>query len=255
MSHIRRYFDRDSITREQRFQEDTILRYEQLVRQEAISSLINNKYQLALDVGCGNGRDFGMLLRCADKLIGIDFSQGMIKETKYTANRLQSESKTTLIMGDVTNLPFRANSVGFILCSEVLEHVPDWSRAPLEFYRVLNGNGELIVTTPNKISMYGITRYAGRLLFGSKHPYDVWKSYFEIRDALKTAGFEIIGVKGACYLPGDISYYQPFKKMVVFSLKLFKLLETTFLSSLSPFKLLGYMVVIKARKPHLSFEN
>jgi len=59
--------------------------------------------------------------------------------------------------------------------------------------------------------MYGLRRYPGRLLLDSKHPYDKWKSDSALRDALASAGFVITGTRGSCYLPGDISYYQPFK--------------------------------------------
>lgn len=48
------------------------------------------------------------------------------------------------------DLPVGDNSVGTVVCSEVLEHLEDPQHALSEFQRVLVDGGALIVTTPNK---------------------------------------------------------------------------------------------------------
>lgn len=254
MSHtnIRRtkdFFDRDARSRDEEFSSNRILGYEQDARQEAILSLIKNNYALGLDAGCGNGRDFNMLLQHTQTIIGIDSSQGMVAEARIKADRTLNGQRIHLSIADVTRLPFQNGSFDFIVCSEVLEHVPNWRKALLEFCRLLKPGSTLIISTPNKLSMYGLTRYPGRLLLGSKHPYDKWKSYFELRSALEISGFEVTGTRGSCYLPGDISYYQPFKWVISHLLNFARLLEKT-LSGRQPFKLLGYGIVIKCEKRH-----
>lgn len=245
---VKHFFDHDAGVRDREFQQNPILGYEQMMRQRTISSLIHDDYSVVLDAGCGNGRDFSILLQYAHRLVGIDFSQGMVREAKTKLDNVANKEQISLVVGDVSRLPVSDASFDLVVCSEVLEHVPNWLEALGEFNRVLKPNGELIISTPNKLSMYGLTRYLGRLLLGSKHPYDKWKSYFELRNALKSYGFEVNQAKGACYLPGDIGYYQPFKQVIASCLGIIRFLERTFLSRLLPFKLLGYIIVIKSIK-------
>lgn len=243
---IRDFFDKNSKVRDKEFKSDPILAYEQEARQSAIRSLLNDHYSLVLDAGCGNGRDFKMYLSHADKVIGVDFSTGMVREAKRKKENLNGKQVEVLV-GDVTQLPFKSNTFDLIVCSEVLEHVPNWERAIAEFYRLLKPDGELIISTPNKLSIYGLTRYLGRFLFGSRHPYDRWKTYFEHRKVLRSARFKVVDVKGACYLPGDMSYYQPFRKIISLFLKWFSSLEKI-LSCSSFFNILGYMILVKGKR-------
>ncbi len=242
------FFNQDATERDQKFFSDPILAYEQNARQEAILSLINSHYMIGLDAGCGNGRDFNMLLQHTRNVVGIDFSNKMVSTARIKVDKSPDRRRIDLTIGDVGRLPFRDSLVDLIVCLEVLEHMPGWLQALDEFSRALRPEGELIISTPNKLSIYGLTRYLGRRLFGSGHPYDKWKSYFQLRTALEHAGFTVIGVRGACYLPGDFSYYQPFKQVIIFCLKLIKFLESSFLSNLYPFSLLGYMIIVRSKK-------
>lgn len=52
------------------------------------------------------------------------------------------------IISDITSIPLPDNSFDAILCSEVLEHLPDPTAALDEFYRLLRPEGCLILTAP-----------------------------------------------------------------------------------------------------------
>jgi SAM-dependent methyltransferase len=52
------------------------------------------------------------------------------------------------IVSDITAIPVADNSFDAVLCSEVLEHVPDPRAALLELARVLRPGGQLILTAP-----------------------------------------------------------------------------------------------------------
>lgn len=52
------------------------------------------------------------------------------------------------ITSDITNIPVREGSFDAVLCTEVLEHVPDPIAALKEFHRILRPGGELILTAP-----------------------------------------------------------------------------------------------------------
>lgn len=52
------------------------------------------------------------------------------------------------IVCDICNIPEPAESFDVILCSEVLEHLPDPLRALQELYRLLKPGGVIIITAP-----------------------------------------------------------------------------------------------------------
>jgi SAM-dependent methyltransferase len=52
------------------------------------------------------------------------------------------------IVADITALPLEADSVGMIICDNVLEHVPDADRAMREMYRILKPGGVAYLSTP-----------------------------------------------------------------------------------------------------------
>ncbi len=51
---------------------------------------------------------------------------------------------------DITRLPFADCTFDLLLCSEVLEHVPDHRRAVFEMARVLKPGAELVVSVPRR---------------------------------------------------------------------------------------------------------
>lgn len=52
------------------------------------------------------------------------------------------------IVGDITDIPEPTGSFDAILCTEVLEHLPDPALALKEFSRLLRPSGQLIITAP-----------------------------------------------------------------------------------------------------------
>ena len=52
------------------------------------------------------------------------------------------------IVSDILSIPLDNESVDVILCSEVLEHVPEPGKAIIEFQRLLRPGGKLIITAP-----------------------------------------------------------------------------------------------------------
>jgi SAM-dependent methyltransferase len=52
------------------------------------------------------------------------------------------------IVSDILSIPLQNESVDVILCSEVLEHVPEPGKVIIEFQRLLKPGGKLIITAP-----------------------------------------------------------------------------------------------------------
>ena len=248
MTEVKTFFDKKSIDRNLVTTRDPVLKYEQEVRSRIVLSMLDPKSgEVVLDVGCANGRDLIQLAQSGCKSIGIDLSDKMIDEArKELLNRhiTTAEAET----GDATNLRFSDETFDKVFASEVLEHIPNYDRAISEMARVLKPAGHLVITTPNRRSIYGFDRYViYQTLLRRKwhHPYDAWKTFNELASALDNNGFTIVSVSGICYLPGFlVSYRLPgFMKKILVSL------VGTFepcLSRLLPKN--GYFLAIKAAK-------
>ena len=84
------------------------------------------------------------------------------------------------IVSDIVAIPEENGSFGAVLCTEVLEHIPDPIKALKEFRRLLRPVGELIITAP----FCSITHMA------PYHYYTGFNRYF-YEHHLREAGFQI----------------------------------------------------------------
>ncbi|MFY9555146.1 MAG: class I SAM-dependent methyltransferase, partial [Blastocatellia bacterium] len=96
-----------------------------------------------LNAGAGEGLFSHLLLSVptAQDVIEIDISYG-------ASARWPSDSRQTFVGASLTDIPLESESVDFILCSEVLEHIHDDGRALDELRRVLAPGGWLLITVP-----------------------------------------------------------------------------------------------------------
>jgi len=99
-----------------------------------------------LEIGLGTGEVFELISSKFDMPYGMDISEGMVRKTHS-----KEKIKKRLFVGDACNLPIKSNSCDFIVCQDVLEHVPYQGRMILEICRILNSNGIAIITTPNPL--------------------------------------------------------------------------------------------------------
>jgi ubiquinone/menaquinone biosynthesis C-methylase UbiE len=99
-----------------------------------------------LDAGCGNGRYLRFLLRGADpdaQLHGFDLSQGMLQRAYQ---RLRTD-RPSLLVADLTRLPYRNETFDAIVSGWVLEHLQDPAVGLRELARVLVPGGKLLLLT------------------------------------------------------------------------------------------------------------
>lgn len=80
----------------------------------------------------------------------LDIGSGGSGYGKYFPNRLTVDidpDRKPEIVADAHNLPFKDGEFGFVLCTEVLEHVKDPKTVISEINRVLKTGGKLVLTT------------------------------------------------------------------------------------------------------------
>mgnify|MGYP000846074843 FL=1 len=109
---------------------------------------------LVLDMGAGAGRHAFEVYRRGAHIVALDYCLADLKDCSglFSAMTDAGEAPTgthwATVNGDGTGLPFGDDTFDFIICSEVMEHIPDDSAAAAELTRVLKPGGLLAVTVP-----------------------------------------------------------------------------------------------------------
>lgn len=110
------------------------------VRRQFILRHLNLFSGLLLDLGCNRGAYISDYKN--GSAIGLDLSFPVL-------SRARKKLGNILLQGDAQNPAIKKEKVNVILCSEVLEHVPDAQKVLSEAYRILKPGGVLFLTTPN----------------------------------------------------------------------------------------------------------
>lgn len=99
-----------------------------------------DKKEKILDAGCGTGL---FLRKLPPGSYGIDISMtALVKAKNYAPN-------AKIFLSDIEKMPFKNNFFDTILCTEVLEHLPNPDKALEEIRRVLKKNGRFIGSVPS----------------------------------------------------------------------------------------------------------
>ncbi len=107
-----------------------------------------------LDVGCGPGRHSWEAYGCPGvDVVATDMSTDSVRWALHMLRSMvdNKESGGGQAHGaavDATSLPFADASFDVVICSEVLEHIPDDKQAVFELTRVLKPGGTLVVSVP-----------------------------------------------------------------------------------------------------------
>jgi ubiquinone/menaquinone biosynthesis C-methylase UbiE len=174
-----------------------------------------------LDCGCGAGEYVLALCQRGADAWGIELSRDKLTTAPApVAGRVS--------VGDLQDIAFRNATVDIALMNEVLEHVPDDSRALREVNRVLKPGGVLLIFSPNRrhpfethgASVKGSSRriphYVPLIpylpLSLSTTVMDFWaRNYWpgELRQLVRSAGFRIAHTDYVWQTFEGISNHQP----------------------------------------------
>ena len=117
--------------------------FQWLSRRSLVSDLQQVLRQLqgrVLDVGCGH-KPYALWLNPRDtELVGIDVT---------------TDSQADLIVSEQQQWPFDRSSFDAVICTQVLEHIPDLDHTLSEIDRVLKTGGWLIASAPFLYNVHG----------------------------------------------------------------------------------------------------
>lgn len=97
-----------------------------------------------LDAGCGEG--------FIDRLLADRFRNTQITGLEFTTDAIviakEVNPSVKYVQGDICDMPFKDDCFDFVICTEVLEHLPDPGKALKELMRV--STGRLLITVPHE---------------------------------------------------------------------------------------------------------
>lgn len=156
-----------------------------------------------LDLGCGtrllspwSRYDEQELTGRYSRFIGLDYNMGSLKRNRTGAS---------LVRGDISSLPFPAESFDVVTSNMVFEHLREPEKQLSEVWRVLKPGGLLIFSTPNawgystpfsRMFSEGIKDMVVKALDG-RNEEDVFPAYYrintsgEIRRIAEETGYSV----------------------------------------------------------------
>ncbi len=99
-----------------------------------------------LEAGSGEGYGANMIAGVATRVIGLDYDVSAVEHVRAAYPRVE------MIQGNLAELPFDDESVDVVVNFQVIEHLWDQAQFLRECSRVLRPGGELLISTPNRIT-------------------------------------------------------------------------------------------------------
>lgn len=117
-----------------------------------ISSEINCKR--ALEVGPGSGIYLPVLAELFQEVTASDIEEDYLQHASVLKHRYPN---LCLAIDDITDTKLEKASFDLILCTEVVEHIPNSAPAIAQMYQLLKPGGMLILSTPQRWSPLELT--------------------------------------------------------------------------------------------------
>ncbi|GFE68438.1 bifunctional 2-polyprenyl-6-hydroxyphenol methylase/3-demethylubiquinol 3-O-methyltransferase UbiG [Chroococcus sp. FPU101] len=152
--------------------ENGIICYEHLHRYLCCLNFASEKK--VLDIACGEGYGSAILSRFAKSVIGVDISTECIAhaQQKYCQENLK------FVLGSCDKIPVESQSIDLIISFETIEHHSQHIEMISEIKRVLNNDGILIISSPNRLLHFDLHKDINH--FHVKELY-----YYELNNLLK----------------------------------------------------------------------
>jgi SAM-dependent methyltransferase len=115
--------------------------------------------QAALEVGPGSGVYLPTLARLFEKVVAVDIEEAYLSHLSSVTAMFPNLS---VRVDDITESELPDQAFDLVLCTEVVEHIPDSQPAIREMRRILKPGGVLVLSTPQRYSPLELT---GKIAF------------------------------------------------------------------------------------------
>ncbi|MFF0498624.1 class I SAM-dependent methyltransferase [Nocardia aobensis] len=99
-----------------------------------------------LEAGSGEGYGANMIADVATRVIGLDYDTSAVEHVRAAYPRVE------MMQGNLAELPLDDASVDVVVNFQVIEHLWDQGQFLRECLRVLRPGGQLLISTPNRIT-------------------------------------------------------------------------------------------------------
>jgi len=139
-----------------------------------------------LEVGCAQGHFEKLASSQTKNVFGGEYEFEFLQRAKKKC------PKCGFVNLNAESLPFKGNAFDFVLCTEVLEHVPNWENALKELQRV--SRKKVMITVPLEKGVFWRTfsKFKGMETRGHLHRLDSTTLVGELEKGWKVARYELI---------------------------------------------------------------
>ena len=109
---------------------------------------------LAIEAGCGTGKNSLLLTKWQVTPVLFDFSVETIRKSKEMFKAVNKEA--FFVVGDMRYMPFKNEAFDFAHSDSTLEHIPESKKVAKEIQRITSKGGYVFITVPNKLRIDGV---------------------------------------------------------------------------------------------------
>ena len=171
---------------------------------ELVRGVMVDASTTVIDVGCGDGGFIGFCAQHGAEVIFVDSDEVKLRATQ---DRIKQTSATAYqgIVSNCAPIPLSDGVGDLVVCTEVLEHVPDPMAFLAELVRVAKPGARLLITVPDARSETFIAATAPEGYFEAPNHIRIF-SADEFRDLILQSGLTIedhqfLGCFWSMYLP------------------------------------------------------
>ena len=146
---LKKFYDDEGLTDYQANRYTTGNLFANRIKDEIVDRVKRKMHNLSIYNIADIGSAEGLYLREINNKKGISLCLDLsYPKLKRALQRIQEYEKTFFVTADVEYLPIKRGLFNGVICSEVLEHVPDPERAIKEIGDIITKNGTLFLSIP-----------------------------------------------------------------------------------------------------------
>ena len=157
-----------------------------------IETLNKFEFSSVIELGCGTGKNTTFLLKKADEIIGLDFSQEMLNKAKEKIKDERVEFRKADL---TTEWNFENNYADLITCSLVLEHIENLNFVFNQANKKLKNGGLFFISELHPFKQYSGSKAKFETENGTRELETYVHHLSEYLEVANENGFELLELK------------------------------------------------------------